>query len=147
VSTPSSTKLALLAVGIAVLLWSMSFVLSAEVLKTSSPAVLSVGRCAISLVILLPLAARRPGFAVSVRQPRTALLGLLGVALYYSLTNVGLEFTTPGVAALSNAALPALTAGLGLFLLRERLTTRTIIGLVLATAGVVVVILGATTRF
>jgi drug/metabolite transporter (DMT)-like permease len=63
------------------------------------------------------------------------------------LTNVGLEFTTPGVAALSNAALPALTAGLGLFLLRERLTTRTIIGLVLATAGVVVVILGATTRF
>jgi drug/metabolite transporter (DMT)-like permease len=75
------------------------------------------------------------------------MLGLLGVALYYLLTNVGLEFTTPGVAALSNAALPALTAGLGLFLLRERLTTRTIIGLVLATAGVVVVILGATTRF
>jgi drug/metabolite transporter (DMT)-like permease len=147
VSTPSSTKLALLAVGIAVLLWSMSFVLSAEVLKTSSPAVLSVGRFAIGLVILLPVAARRRGFAMSVRQPRTAMLGLLGVALYYSLTNVGLEFTTPGVAALSNAALPALTAGLGLFLLRERLTTRTIIGLVLATAGVVVVILGATTRF
>ena len=63
----------------------------------------------------------------------------LGVALYYSLTNVGLEFTTPGVAALSNAALPALTAGLGLFLLRERFTTRTIIGLVVATTGVVVV--------
>jgi drug/metabolite transporter (DMT)-like permease len=58
VSTPSSTKLALLAVGIAVLLWSMSFVLSAEVLKISSPAVLSVGRFAIGLVILLPLAAR-----------------------------------------------------------------------------------------
>jgi drug/metabolite transporter (DMT)-like permease len=89
----------------------------------------------------------RRGFAMSVRQPRTAMLGLLGVALYYSLTNVGHEFNTPGVAALSNAALPALTAGLGLFLLRERLTTRTIIGLVLATAGVVVVILGATTRF
>jgi drug/metabolite transporter (DMT)-like permease len=117
----------------------MSFGLSAEVLRTSSPAVLSVGRFAIGLVILLPVAARRCGFAMTVRQPRTALLGLLGVALYYSLTNVGLEFTTPGAAALSNAALPALTGGLGLLLLRERLTTRTIIGLVLATVGVVVV--------
>lgn len=61
------------------------------------------------------------------------------MAQYYSLTNVGLEFTTPGTAALSNAALPALTAISGLLILRERLGLRTIIGLVLATGGVVIV--------
>lgn len=117
----------------------MSFGISGEVLKTASPAVLSVGRFTIGLVILVPLASRRPGFARTLRQPRTILLGLLGVALYYSLTNVGLEFTSPGTAALSNAALPALTALLGLFVLRERLAARTAVGLALATAGVVIV--------
>jgi drug/metabolite transporter (DMT)-like permease len=134
-----SPRMPLVAVGIAVLLWSTSFGLSAEVLRTASPAVLSVGRFVIGLVILLPIAARRSGFTIALRQPRTVLLGLLGVALYYSLTNVGLEFTTPGTAALSNAALPALTAISGLLILRERLGPRTIVGLVLATAGVAIV--------
>jgi drug/metabolite transporter (DMT)-like permease len=134
-----SQRMPLVAVGIAVLLWSTSFGLSAEVLRTASPAVLSVGRFVIGLLILVPVAARRSGFTITLRRPRTVLLGLLGVALYYSLTNVGLEFTTPGTAALSNAALPALTAIAGLFILRERLGLRTIIGLVVATAGVVIV--------
>jgi drug/metabolite transporter (DMT)-like permease len=135
-------RMPLVAVGIAVVLWSTSFGLSAEVLRTASPAVLSVGRFVIGLLILVPIAARRSGLAITLRQPRTVLLGLLGVALYYSLTNVGLEFTTPGTAALSNAGLPALTAISGLLILRERLGLRTIIGLVLATAGVALVVPG-----
>jgi drug/metabolite transporter (DMT)-like permease len=101
--------------------------------------VLSVGRFVIGLLILVPIAALRPGFTITLRRPSTVLLGFLGVALYYSLTNVGLEFTTPGTAALSNAALPALTAIAGLLILRERLGLRTIIGLVVATAGMVIV--------
>ncbi|TFC80111.1 DMT family transporter [Cryobacterium sp. TMS1-20-1] len=139
VNTALHRRLPLMAVGIAVVLWSTSFGISSEVLKTASPAVLSVGRFAIGLIVLVPLAARRPLFARTLRDPRTILLGLLGVAIYYSLTNIGLEFTTPGTAALSNAALPALTALLGLFILKERLPPRTIVGLVLATAGVVIV--------
>jgi drug/metabolite transporter (DMT)-like permease len=87
----------------------------------------------IGLLILVPLAARRPGFTHTLRQPRTILLGLLGVALCYSLTNVGLVFTSAGTAALTNAALPVLTALLGLVVLRERLVFGTIVGLVLAT--------------
>jgi drug/metabolite transporter (DMT)-like permease len=134
-----SRRIPLVAVGIAVVLWSTSFGLSAEVLRTASPAVLSVGRFVIGLLILVPIAALRPGFTITLRRPSTVLLGFLGVALYYSLTNVGLEFTTPGTAALSNAALPALTAIAGLLILRGRLGLRTIIGLVVATAGKVIV--------
>ncbi len=131
--------LPLIAVGTAVLLWSTSFALSAETLQSASPAVLSVGRFVIGLAILIPIAARRPGFARAVRQARTILLGLLGVSLYYSLTNIGLLFTTPGAAALSNAALPALTALAGLLILRERIGRRPLIGLIVATTGVVIV--------
>jgi len=54
------------------------------------------------------------------------------------MTNVGLEFTTPVTAALSNAALPAVTAVLGLLILRERLALRTVVGLVLAPVGVAI---------
>ncbi|SDL90260.1 hypothetical protein [Arthrobacter sp. ok362] len=31
----------------------------------------------------MPIAARRSGFTITLRQPRTVLLDLLGVALYY----------------------------------------------------------------
>ncbi|GAA1960672.1 DMT family transporter [Agromyces allii] len=134
-----SRRLPLIAVGVAVLLWSTSFGISSEVLETASPGVLSVGRFVIGLAVLVPIAVRRPGFARTVRRPRTMLLGLLGVALYYSLTNIGLEFSTAGTIALTNAALPALTAVLGLLILRERLAVRTVVGLVLATVGVAIV--------
>ena len=50
-----SRQLPLVAVRAAVLLWSMSFGVSSEVLKTASPAVLSVGRFMIGLLILVPL--------------------------------------------------------------------------------------------
>ena len=127
------------AIGLSVLLWSAAYVVSGWALETGSPAVLSVGRFAIALLVLVPLAARRPGFLRTLRQPRTILLGLTGVTLYYSLANIGLLFTTPGTAALTAAFLPVLTAAAAVAMIRERLSGRTWIGLALATAGVALV--------
>ena len=132
----SNRWLPLAAIGVSVLLWSAAYVISGWALETGSPAVLSVGRFAIALVVLLPLAARRPGFMKTMRRPHTILLGLTGVTLYYSLANIGLLFTTPGTAALTAAFLPVLTAGAAVLILRERLGRRTVIGLALATIGV-----------
>lgn len=131
--------LPLAAIAISVILWSTAFALSSVVLDTSSPAVLSVGRFVIALAVLVPLAARRTGFVRTLRAPRTIVLGLTGVTLYYSLTNIGLLFTSPGTVALSNALLPVLTTVLAVVILKERPSLRTIIGLVLATAGVALV--------
>lgn len=128
--------LPLSAIGLSVLLWSAAYVVSGWALQSSSPAVLSVGRFAIALIILIPLAMRRPGFARTLTQPRTVLLGLTGVTLYYSFANIGLLFTTPGTAALTAAFLPVLTAGAAVALIHERLTRRTWWGLALATVGV-----------
>lgn len=131
--------LPLTAVAVSVVLWSTAYALSGIVLETSSPAVLSVGRFVIALVPLVPLAARRTGFIRALRSPRTIALGLTGVTLYYSLTNIGLLFTTAGTAALAAALLPVLTTVLAVIVLRERLSRRTVIGLALATAGVALV--------
>lgn len=129
----------LAAIGSSVLLWSAAYVVSGWALETGSPAVLSVSRFAIALIVLVPLAARRPAFMRTLRQPRTILLGLTGVTLYYSLANIGLLFTTPGTAALTAAFLPVLTATAAVLMIRERLSGRTWVGLGLATAGVALV--------
>ncbi|GAA1961101.1 DMT family transporter [Microbacterium deminutum] len=128
--------LPLAAIGVSVVLWSAAYVVSGWALETTSPAVLSVGRFAIALLVLIPLAARRPGLVRTLRQPRTILLGLTGVTLYYSFANIGLLFTTPGTAALTAAFLPVLTAGAAVLLIHERPTRRTWWGLALATLGV-----------
>lgn len=131
--------LPLAAVGISVVLWSTAFALSGVVLQTGSPAVLSIGRFVIALVVLVPIALRRPGFAAALKAPRTVVLGLTGVTFYYSLTNIGLLFTTPGTVALANALLPVFTTVLAVIVLRERPSVRTWLGLVLATVGVALV--------
>ena len=135
----SNRWLPLAAIGLSVLLWSAAYVVSGWALETTSPAVLSVGRFAIALLVLVPLAARRPGFLRTLREPRSILLGLTGVTLYYSFANIGLLFTTPGTAALTAAFLPVLTAAAAVAMIHERLTRRTWLGLALATIGVALV--------
>lgn len=138
----SNRWLPLAAIGISIVLWSVAYVLSGWALVTGSPAALSVARFAIALLVLVPLSlVRRRGRAPAslwrtLRQPRTIVLGLAGVALYYSLANIGLLFTTPGTAALTAAFLPVLTAAAAVAIIHERLAARTWLGLGLATAGV-----------
>ncbi len=127
------------AIGASVILWSFAYVLSGWALETGSPAVLSVSRFGLALVVLIPLAVRRPAFVRTLRQPRTILLGLTGVTLYYSLANIGLLFTTPGTAALVVSLLPVLTAIAAVGMIGERLSLRTVIGLILASLGVALV--------
>jgi drug/metabolite transporter (DMT)-like permease len=132
----STRWLPLGAIGLSVLLWSAAYVVSGWALETGSPAVLSVGRFAIALRVLVPRAARRPRFLTTLRRPRTIVLGLTGVSLYYSLANIGLLFTTPGTAALTAAFLPVLTAAAAVAIIHEKLSGRTWLGLSLATLGV-----------
>jgi drug/metabolite transporter (DMT)-like permease len=135
----STRVLPTVAIGVTVALWSVTYVLSGWALETGSAAVLSVGRFALTLVVLVPFAVRRPGFARALRSPRTIVLGLLGVTLYYALANIGLLFTSAGTAALVASFMPVMTALLALLVLRERISARTAVGLVLATLGVALI--------
>jgi len=126
----------------AVLIWATTFVVSAAALATASPAVLTVARFALAVAVLVPLAARLGGWGVLgrvCRSSRSGVLGLTGVAAYYGLQNLGLNYTTAGTAALLQAVLPVATAALAVSVLRERLAPGTSVGLVLATVGVVLV--------
>lgn len=139
-------RLPLVAALVCVVLWSTTYAVTVAVLHHTSPAVLSVTRFGLASVVLVPIALRRPGFVGSLRSPWTILLALTGVALYYAFSNIGLGITSAGTGALSAAMTPVITAVFAVLLLRERMPPRTIAGLVLATAGVIVVG-GAELRF
>jgi len=132
-------RLPLLAALACVVVWSTTYAVSVAVLHSASPAVLSVVRFGVAGAALVPFAIRRPGFRRSLRAPRTILLAVCGIALYYAFTNIGLALTSAGSGALSAAMTPVLTTVFAVALLRERLTVRTVIGIVLTTVGVVIV--------
>lgn len=130
---------AVLALVASVLIWGTTFVVSASTLASLSPAALTVARFAVALLLLGPLAAGRGGLGHAVRSGRVAALGATGVAAYFGLQNIGLLTTSAGTAALLQAALPVAIAVLAATCLRERYTARVVVGLILATAGVVLV--------
>jgi drug/metabolite transporter (DMT)-like permease len=71
---------------------------------------------------------------------RVAAAGLLVVVGYHMFLNVGTRYTTSGIAALVVALAPAMTMILAVVLGLDRLSTRRVVGLAVAFAGVAIVI-------
>ncbi|WP_407359967.1 DMT family transporter [Microbacterium sp. LBN7] len=138
-----------IAVVVSVVLWSTTYGLSAIVLVTASPAVLSELRLVLAvplmlgLVILLRPRLGLPAVTRALRRPATVVLALTGVALFYLPSNLGLVLSTAGTASLMSASLPVLTALIAWWLIRERITARVLAGLAITTAGIVVASAGA----
>ncbi|WEK60910.1 MAG: DMT family transporter [Candidatus Microbacterium colombiense] len=132
----------LAAVIVSVVLWSTTYGLSAIALVSASPAVLSELRLVLSVPLLLALILfLRPSRGAAalrraLRQPRSALLALTGVALFYLPSNIGLTLSTAGTASLMSASLPVLTALIAWWVIRERISGRIGLGLALVTVGV-----------
>jgi len=97
------------ALAVAVVIWGSTFVVSDTALETMSPAVLTVARFAVALMVLGPAAAARGGVVAMIRSAPVALLGATGVAAYYGLQNLGLVTTGAGTAAVLQAILPVAT--------------------------------------
>ncbi|ARQ69460.1 DMT family transporter [Streptomyces marincola] len=71
---------------------------------------------------------------------RLALGGLLGITLYFSIENVGVQLASPTDAALLVAAYPALTALLELLVYRQRTSAGAMAGIALSILGVYLVV-------
>ena len=71
---------------------------------------------------------------------RVTAAGLLVVVGYHMFLNVGERYTTSGVAALVVALAPGLTMAMAFALGLDRISTRRVVGLVVAFTGVVIVV-------
>lgn len=132
-------RLAVFALVLAMVLWGSVFVATKEAMEGAGPFTVAATRFAIGFVVLLPLA-RRGGFRAKLVVSKTYLLfGFTGIFLAYGLQNLALVFISAGSAALVMALQPAAVVFMGMLFLGERLPPARLLGIGLATAGVVLV--------
>ncbi len=118
--------------------WALNWVLARDVRDALGPNATALGRWAVALLIIVPLA--WPHLKKDWPQIRQdarilALLSLLGAGGYNALSYAGVKSTTALNAMLLNATVPFFIMGLSWLFLRERLTLRQTLGLVMSFAG------------
>lgn len=122
----------------AVVIWSTSFVATKLALAEVPPMTLGATRSSLAAVVLGIVAAALGAVRVASAGDLGlfALGGLLGITLYFSVENIGVDLATASDAALVVASYPAITMLLEAGLYRRRLSARRIAGALLAVLGV-----------
>ena len=124
-------------------MWGGTYVVTRAGVGELPPMLFALLRFGVASVLLVPLALLRGGRA---RLPRPIpwrtllLMGLTGVGLYYTGFNLALTYTTASQGALIQSSIPAITAVMAMVWLRERLSRQRVLGIVLAVAGVLLIV-------
>ena len=125
-----------------VALWSSAFVFTKVALQSFSSTGLGFLRCAIASVTLYAvLRVKKIGLFGWRELPRFALSGALGFSIYLYTFNKGSETLTATTGCILISTAPIITALLASFLFRERLRAMGWAALLLAFAGVLVLML------
>jgi drug/metabolite transporter (DMT)-like permease len=125
-------------IGLFCLLWSFAFVAGKIGVTDCPPLILLTARFLLAGILILAISASRgEGWSLSWRDAGVfAILGVANNALYLGLGYTGLKTVSAGLGALVVSANPVFTAVLAALFLREALTWRKVMGLVLGVAGV-----------
>lgn len=133
---------ALAYIAIALLTWSSAYAAIAYALGSFTPGEVALARLAIgSLCFALLMLVKRVPMPAPRDWPLLTLLGVIGLTVYHLCLNLAETRVASGTAAILISLVPATTAALSALWLRERLSPRTLAGLVVALLGVVLVVL------
>lgn len=136
--SPNADLIALTSVVLAAFLLSSSYTLTKITLDDVPPLTIGFIRFTVASLVLaiwVRLIRRHPRpTRADIR--RLTIGGLLGITIYFSIENVGVDLATASDAALLVAAYPALTALLDLIVYRRRTSAQGLVGIGLAIAGV-----------
>lgn len=120
-------------------IWGLTYLGTKIALRDLGPFELAALRTSIAAVLFAPALWRS---RAQIRIGDGLLLGALGVAFYYAAFNVAMGTARATDAGVIQAAIPAASALLAIPLLGERGTLRSWLGIMLSTAGVVVLVAG-----
>lgn len=148
--TPANETLKGIAlVNIATFTWATNIILGRYVRAEIGPLTLTAARYVVAAMIFaailkkLPPAERRPGKDLL----SLAAMAVTGVVLFAPILYFGLKFTTAVNGTLINGLGPLLTAVFAAWLIKEPFSGRQLAGALMALAGVVVLISGASLSF
>jgi len=138
---------ALFAIAVALFTWSSAYAAIAYALPSFTPGEVALARLLIaSLCFAVLLAVRRQPLPPLRDWPQLALLGVIGLTTYHVCLNDAETRIASGTASIIISLVPAATAAVSALWLRERLSLRTWIGLGVALAGTVLVVLASGQR-
>lgn len=141
--TPSPRLLAHAELCLVVLAWSGTYIATKEALRQVEPNTLALLRNLIAGLALGLCLLRSPRRGVARADlPLLSLLGLTGITLFYALQHIGLRSTGATDAAILGATSPIFIVLLSALLLRQRLGPSVRAGVVVASVGSAVLILG-----
>jgi drug/metabolite transporter (DMT)-like permease len=138
---PRTTKAGVIALLAASFLWGLSFLATKIALSDVGPLTINMLRTAIALAVLAPFA-RRAGYRFKTGfKAGLFLYGFTGIALAFSLQNIGIRFSSATNGALIDAGQPALVIIFSYIWLKEQPTTKRIAGVILSIGGVIMITL------
>jgi drug/metabolite transporter (DMT)-like permease len=133
---------AYLAIGVTTVLWAGNFTAAKIGTSQLDPWFITGVRIVLTAVVywlLLPAGERR----FTREEVRAVLpIGLLGIAVNHACFAAGIKITTPSHSAVIHALIPVFVGVAAWLLLRERFGPAGIVGMLLAVAGALVVVLG-----
>jgi drug/metabolite transporter (DMT)-like permease len=140
-SSKQRAWLGLLLLSLAAAIWGGMYVVSAAVLVYIPPWVLLELRFMLAFAVLGVIAWRMHAWTIRRRDlPILILIGLIGYTGSIGMQFVGTALSGAAMGSLITAASPALIAVFAWPMLRERLNRRKVVAVLLATAGVLIVI-------
>ena len=125
------------------LFWAGNQVLGRAVAGHIPPVALSFLRWSLAALFLLPFALphlKRDWPVVRQNWKFLSILGIMGCGAFNTLQYIGLNFTTALNALVLNSTAPVLIALACVFLFRDRMTYKQVIGTIISLVGVLVVI-------
>lgn len=126
-----------------VLFWAGNWVIARGVQGHMSPVAMAFWRWLVALLILLPVVAHpiaREWHAIRRSWKLLAVLGVLGVAAFNTLSYTGLRHTTATTGVLLNSIIPILIIAINATVLREQISARQAIGVACALGGVLLIV-------
>jgi len=132
-----------LLLGLAMLFWSGNWIAGRLLREDFSPLGLNFWRWTIALAIVLPFTARElwAGRRIVLRHLGVlAALGLLGISLFNMMLYAALHFTTSVNGVLIQTSQPVVIVLMAWALLREGITRRQALGIVVSLVGVLILV-------
>jgi drug/metabolite transporter (DMT)-like permease len=125
------------------LFWAGNWVIARGIQGYMSPIAMAFWRWLAALLLLLPFVAApiaREWVVVRRSWKVLALLGVIGVGAFNTLTYTGLKYTTATNGVLLNSVIPVLVIAINVAVFRERLSSRQAVGVLISLSGVLTIV-------
>ena len=131
-----------LIIGIPIVFWAFAFPLIKIGLEELSPVNLTIMRLLVACIVFLILLPTIPNKFSKLHKKDILpifLLGFTGIVIYHLGLNYGEQYISPSAASLIIATIPIFVVVLAAIFLKEKITLKIVLGIILSLVGVVII--------